>query len=74
MHSPGHWIGLDVHDVGNYKKNNKWCEFKENMCLTVEPGIYINKYDLSVHEKWPDACIQVFGAQLLLEKQTYEYK
>lgn len=42
MHGTGHWLGIDVHDVGNYKVNNEHIKFKEGMVLTVEPGLYIS--------------------------------
>jgi len=41
MHQSGHWLGLDVHDVGKYKVNGKSRLLEPNMVLTVEPGIYI---------------------------------
>ncbi|CAK0752004.1 Xaa-Pro aminopeptidase [Gammaproteobacteria bacterium] len=41
MHRTSHWLGMDVHDVGEYKVNEKWREFKPGMVLTVEPGIYV---------------------------------
>ena len=41
MHSTGHWLGMDVHDVGAYKLNNVWRSFEPGMMLTVEPGLYI---------------------------------
>lgn len=41
MHGFGHWLGLDVHDVGNRFENGQSILLKENMCLTVEPGLYI---------------------------------
>ena len=43
MHKTGHWLGLDVHDVGEYKIDNEFRDFKEGMVTTVEPGIYIRK-------------------------------
>ena len=43
MHKTGHWMGLDVHDVGEYKVGDEWRIFEEGMVLTVEPGIYISK-------------------------------
>ncbi|MHB9020839.1 MAG: aminopeptidase P N-terminal domain-containing protein [Halothiobacillus sp.] len=42
MHRTGHWLGLDVHDVGRYKIDGAWREFEPGMVLTVEPGIYID--------------------------------
>lgn len=41
MHRTGHWLGLDVHDAGDYKRNGKWVELKPGMVLTVEPGCYV---------------------------------
>ena len=41
MHRTGHWLGLDVHDAGDYKRNGKWVELKPGMVLTIEPGCYV---------------------------------
>ncbi len=41
MHRTGHWLGLDVHDAGEYKVNGEWRELRQGMVLTVEPGCYI---------------------------------
>lgn len=41
MHRTGHWLGLDVHDVGDYKVGEEWRELEPGMVLTVEPGLYI---------------------------------
>jgi len=41
MHRTGHWLGMDVHDVGDYKVDGAWRELEPGMTLTVEPGIYI---------------------------------
>lgn len=45
MHRTGHWLGLDVHDVGDYKANGAWRELVPGMVLTVEPGCYIRPAD-----------------------------
>ena len=42
MHRTGHWIGMDVHDVGDYKVGDEWRLLEPGMVTTVEPGIYIN--------------------------------
>lgn len=42
MHRAGHWLGLDVHDVGEYKVGGEWRVLEPGMTLTVEPGIYIS--------------------------------
>ena len=41
MHRTGHWLGLDVHDAGDYKRAGKWRELRPGMVLTVEPGCYV---------------------------------
>ncbi|MDX8385649.1 MAG: Xaa-Pro aminopeptidase [Gallionella sp.] len=41
MHRTGHWLGMDVHDVGDYKIDGKWRKLAPGMALTVEPGCYI---------------------------------
>ena len=45
MHRTGHWLGLDVHDVGDYKHNGEWRDLQPGMVLTVEPGCYIRPAD-----------------------------
>jgi len=41
MHRTGHWLGMDVHDVGEYKVGDQWRLLEPGMVLTVEPGLYI---------------------------------
>jgi Xaa-Pro aminopeptidase len=41
MHRTGHWLGMDVHDVGDYKIGDAWRMFEPGMALTIEPGIYV---------------------------------
>ena len=41
MHRTGHWLGLDVHDVGDYKTGEDWTRLRPGMALTVEPGLYL---------------------------------
>lgn len=45
MHRTGHWLGLDVHDAGDYKLNGAWRSLQPGMVLTVEPGCYIRPAD-----------------------------
>ena len=45
MHRTGHWLGLDVHDAGDYKRDGQWRELKPGMVLTAEPGCYIRAGD-----------------------------
>ncbi len=45
MHRTGHWLGLDVHDAGDYKRDGDWRALQAGMTLTVEPGCYIRPSD-----------------------------
>jgi Xaa-Pro aminopeptidase len=45
MHRTGHWLGLDVHDAGEYKRSGAWLTLATGMTLTVEPGLYIRAAD-----------------------------
>ena len=59
MHRTGHWLGMDVHDVGSYYQNNKPRVLAEGMVLTVEPGIYIPKNDEKVDAKWRGIGVRI---------------
>ncbi|MFT5503071.1 MAG: Xaa-Pro aminopeptidase [Gammaproteobacteria bacterium] len=59
MHRTGHWLGLDVHDVGDYKVGDQWRLLEAGMVLTVEPGIYIPAQTSGVHRKWWDIGIRI---------------
>ncbi|MEY4589826.1 MAG: hypothetical protein RL497_1902, partial [Pseudomonadota bacterium] len=59
MHRTGHWLGMDVHDVGDYKVDGQWRLFEAGMALTVEPGLYIAKNDTQVEEKWRGIGIRI---------------
>ncbi len=58
MHGLGHYLGLDVHDVGNYKENGKDIALQPGMVLTIEPGIYIAP-DADVDEKWRGIGVRI---------------
>ena len=45
MHRTGHWLGLDVHDAGEYRRGAEWRALEPGMSLTVEPGLYIRAAD-----------------------------
>ena len=51
-HRTGHWIGLDVHDVGDYRVDGQWRVLEPGMALTVEPGIYIRPSSKVPKEFW----------------------
>ncbi|WP_126446740.1 aminopeptidase P N-terminal domain-containing protein [Sulfuricystis multivorans] len=45
MHRTSHWLGLDVHDAGEYRQNDAWTTLQAGMTLTVEPGLYVRAAD-----------------------------
>ena len=51
-HKTGHWLGLDVHDVGEYRLDGESRLLEPGMVFTIEPGLYISADDRTVHEKW----------------------
>jgi Xaa-Pro aminopeptidase len=51
-HRTGHWLGMDVHDVGDYKVDGAWRLLEPGMVLTIEPGIYIPSGSKKVAKKW----------------------
>ena len=59
MHRAGHWLGMDVHDVGDYKVGNKWRVLEEGMVMTVEPGIYIAPDNKKVAKQWRGIGIRI---------------
>ncbi|MCZ6537285.1 MAG: aminopeptidase P N-terminal domain-containing protein [Gammaproteobacteria bacterium] len=52
MHRTGHWLGMDVHDVGDYRVGDEWRHLEPGMVMTVEPGIYIPPGIKGVAKKW----------------------
>jgi len=67
MHRAGHWLGMDVHDVGDYKTGGDWRALAPGMCLTVEPGIYIAPDNLNVAEKWRGIGVRIEDDVLVTE-------
>lgn len=70
MHGLSHWLGLDVHDVGNYKVDGQDRPLKAGMVLTVEPGIYIAP-NSDVDSKWCGIGIRIED-NLLITQMGYE--
>lgn len=58
MHRTGHWLGIDVHDIGGYKNGEEWKTFEPGMTLTVEPGVYIPAAE-DVDPRWHDIGIRI---------------
>ncbi|HWV15494.1 MAG TPA: Xaa-Pro aminopeptidase [Cellvibrio sp.] len=59
MHRAGHWLGMDVHDVGDYKVGGEWRVLEPGMVLTVEPGIYVAPDNERVAKKWRGIGIRI---------------
>jgi len=59
MHRTGHWLGMDVHDVGDYKIDQEWRVLEAGMVLTVEPGLYVPADCKAVDEKWRGIGIRI---------------
>lgn len=59
MHRTGHWLGMDVHDVGAYMIDGKWRELLPGMVLTVEPGLYIASDSLDVDPCWRGIGVRI---------------
>ncbi len=71
MHRTGHWLGMDVHDVGEYKINGKWRRLMPGMVLTIEPGIYIPAGSKGVNKKWWNIGIRIED-DVLVTQQGHE--
>lgn len=77
MHRTGHWLGMDVHDVGDYRFDEEWRLFEPGMTLTVEPGLYITRakgvpkpyWDMGIRIE-DDVLVTKDGNQVLTEKLT----
>ncbi len=72
MHRTGHWLGLDVHDAGNYKQGDAWLALEPGMVLTVEPGCYVRPADNVPKHFWDigiriedDAVVTASGCEII---------
>ncbi|MFO1417679.1 MAG: Xaa-Pro aminopeptidase [Methylotetracoccus sp.] len=59
MHRTGHWLGMDVHDVGDYRDDEDWRRLEPGMVLTVEPGLYVAESCVDVDPKWRGIGIRI---------------
>ncbi|MCW8827165.1 MAG: Xaa-Pro aminopeptidase [Gammaproteobacteria bacterium] len=71
MHRTGHWLGMDVHDVGEYKEGDVWRTLEPGMVLTIEPGLYIPADSKKVDKKWWNIGIRIED-DVLVTKDGYE--
>ena len=58
MHRTGHWLGMDVHDVGDYKIDDEWRMLEPGMALTVEPGLYLSA-NAEIDSRWHNVGIRI---------------
>ncbi|MAF08113.1 MAG: Xaa-Pro aminopeptidase [Acidiferrobacteraceae bacterium] len=69
-HRTSHWLGLDVHDVGEYRVGEAWRVLEPGMVLTIEPGIYVPQHR-SIPEKWHEIGIRIED-DVLVTRQGHE--
>ncbi len=70
MHRTGHWLGMDVHDVGDYKVDGEWRMLEPGMVLTIEPGIYLAPAR-GLAKKWWDIGVRIED-DVLVTKDGYD--
>lgn len=68
MHSVSHWLGMDVHDVGDYKVDSHWRVYEPGMLLTIEPGIYIAVDNTEVEQQWRGIAVRIEDDILVTKK------
>jgi Xaa-Pro aminopeptidase len=67
MHRVGHWIGMDVHDVGTYRMGGDWRPLVPGMVTTIEPGIYISPNNRKIPKKWRGIGVRIEDDVLVTE-------
>src|SRR5260370_29575174 len=67
MHGTSHWLGMDVHDVGHYRRNGESRALEPGMVMTVEPGIYVSAEDDTVPEHFRGIGIRIEDDVLVTE-------
>ena len=59
MHRTGHWLGMDVHDVGDYKVGDQWRPLEPGMVTTIEPGLYLSSGIVGLDSRWFDIGVRI---------------
>ena len=59
MHRTGHWLGMDVHDVGEYRVDGEWRVLEPGMVMTVEPGLYLSANGPGLDERWWNIGVRI---------------
>ncbi|MCH2524035.1 MAG: aminopeptidase P N-terminal domain-containing protein [Dehalococcoidia bacterium] len=70
MHSTSHWLGMDVHDVGNYRNKKDPTPLKTGMCFTVEPGLYLSAENHKIPEEFRGIGIRIED-NILITNNSY---
>ncbi len=68
MHRTSHWLGLDVHDVGDYRRDGEPCLLQAGMVLTIEPGLYVATDNEQVDARWRGIGIRIEDDLLVTEQ------
>jgi len=71
MHRTGHWLGMDVHDVGDYKLDGEWRMLEAGMVMTVEPGLYLSANSKGLSEYWQNIGVRIED-DVLVTKDGYD--
>ncbi|MCS3904014.1 Xaa-Pro aminopeptidase [Methylohalomonas lacus] len=71
MHRTGHWLGMDVHDVGDYKVDSQWRLLEPGMVMTVEPGLYLKADIPGLPRRWHNIGIRIED-DVLVTKDGHE--
>ena len=71
MHRTGHWLGMDVHDVGDYKLDGEWRMLEPGMVMTIEPGLYIPAGTKGLAKKWWNIGVRIED-DILVTKDGHE--
>jgi len=67
MHRTGHWLGMDVHDVGDYKLDGEWRKLEPGMVTTIEPGLYLQPQS-GLAKKWWNIGVRIEDDVLVTDK------
>jgi len=67
MHRTGHWLGMDVHDVGDYKLDGEWRKLEPGMVTTIEPGLYFQPHS-GLAKKWWNIGVRIEDDVLVTDK------
>jgi Xaa-Pro aminopeptidase len=71
MHRTGHWLGMDVHDVGDYKVDDEWRTLKPGMVMTAEPGLYLKAGTRGLPKRYANIGVRIED-DVLITKDGHE--